>query len=109
LERLEAAEAMYSDNRESLFRWDVAFHDLIAEAAHSPRLRSAMIAVRGELFLPVDQALLEHSTEQVHSHHEAIVAAVRDREPRRAGDEMLAHVEHIRTMVFRAIAESGRS
>ncbi len=105
LARIEAAEAMYGETRDSLFRWDVSFHDAVAEAAHSPRLQRAMMAVRGELFLPVDQALLEHSSSAVHASHEAIVVAIRDADPLGAAEQMRGHVEDVRTMVLRALAD----
>jgi len=106
LTRIETADAMYRETRASLFRWDVEFHDALARAAHSSRLEEAMIAVRGELFLPVDQALHEHRTEDVHAFHKAIIAAVRDRDVERAADTMRAHIADTRRMVYRALEES---
>ena len=102
LEHIETADAMYRATRASLFRWDVEFHDALARAAHSTRLEEAMIAVRGELFLPVEQALHEHRTEDVHAFHKAIIAAVRDQDAARAADGMRAHIADTRRMVDRA-------
>ncbi|MCX6373765.1 MAG: FCD domain-containing protein [Actinobacteria bacterium] len=107
LTRMETADAMYRETRASLFRWDVAFHDALARAAHSPRLEEAMIAVRGELFLPVDQALHEHRTEDVHAFHKAIIVAVRDRDTLRAAETMRDHIADTRRMVYRALEESA--
>ena len=106
LTRIETADAMYRETRASLFRWDVAFHDALARAAHSSRLEEAMIAVRGELFLPVDQALHEHRAEDVHAFHKAIVVAVRDRDADRAAEIMSAHIADTRRMVLRALEAS---
>jgi GntR family transcriptional repressor for pyruvate dehydrogenase complex len=103
MRRIEAADATYRETRESLFRWDVAFHDSLARAAHSRRLEEAMIAVRGELFLPVDQALHEHRTEEVHAFHKAIVAAVKAQDAPRAAEAMRAHIEDTHRMVCRAL------
>jgi GntR family transcriptional repressor for pyruvate dehydrogenase complex len=103
LERIEAADAMYGETRASLFRWDVEFHDALARAAHSPRLEEAMIAVRGELFLPVEQALHEHRTEDVHAFHKAIIAAVRHQDAPRAAAAMKDHIADTRSMVHRAL------
>jgi GntR family transcriptional repressor for pyruvate dehydrogenase complex len=107
LERIEIADAMYGETRASLFRWDVEFHDALARAAHSRRLEEAVIAVRGELFLPVDQALHEHRTGEVHAFHKAILAAVRDRDPVRAAETMTEHIADTRRMVCRALEDSG--
>jgi len=105
LTRIETADAMYRETRASLFRWDVAFHDALARAAHSSRLEAAMIAVRGELFLPVDQALQEHRTEDVHAFHKAIIVAVREQDAERAAETMSAHIVDTRRMVYRALEE----
>ena len=64
-----------------------------------------MIAARGELFLPVDQALLEHSSGHVHASHEAIAAAIRDQDPALAAEQMRAHIEDVRTMVERTLGD----
>jgi GntR family transcriptional repressor for pyruvate dehydrogenase complex len=104
LQRIEAADAMFGETRASLFRWDVEFHDALAQAAHSRRLEEAMIAVRGELFLPVDQALHEHRAEDVHALHKTIVAAVQAQDPPRAREAMRVHIEDTRSMIYRAMA-----
>lgn len=106
LARIEAADAMYRETRASLFRWDAEFHDALARAAHSARLEEAMLAVRGELFLPVDQALHEHRTEDVHAFHRAIIAGVRAQDPGRAAETMRAHIADTREMVYRALDRS---
>lgn len=107
LERVEAADALYGETRASLFRWDVEFHDALARAAHSRRLEEAMIAIRGELFLPVDQALYEHRTEDVHAFHKAIIAAVREQDPVRAAETMREHIEDTWRMVSRTLEASA--
>lgn len=106
LKRIVTADAMYRETRASLFRWDVAFHDALARAAHSQRLEEAMIAVRGELFLPVDQALHEHRTEDVRAFHREIIAAVRDQDTFHAAETMRNHIADTRRMVYRALGES---
>lgn len=106
LQRIEAADVTFGETRASLFRWDVEFHDALAHAAHSRRLEEAMIAVRGELFLPVDQALHEHRAEDVHALHKTILVAVRAQDAPRAAKAMRAHIEDTRSMVYRARADS---
>ena len=107
LRRIEAADALYLETRASLFHWDVEFHDAVARAAHSRRLEKAMIAVRGELFLPVDQALHEHRAADVHTFHKAILATVRVQDSPAAAEAMRAHIEDMREMVHRAMTDSG--
>ena len=88
----------------SLFRTDMDIHRAIARAAHSPRLQQGMLDVRGELFLPVDQALLEHRTGEVHESHRAIFEAIRDRDAERAAELSRVHIEQVRTLVQRALS-----
>jgi DNA-binding FadR family transcriptional regulator len=108
LRRIEDADALFRETPTSLFRWDVEFHDALARAAHSRRLEKAMIAVRGELFLPVDYALHEHRAEHVHSFHRHIIAAVRDQDRAGAAETMRAHIADTREMIYRA-AELSRT
>jgi GntR family transcriptional repressor for pyruvate dehydrogenase complex len=90
-------------SRSSLFRADMDIHRAIARAAHSPRLERAMLEVRGELFLPVDQALLEHRVGEVHEAHRTILEAIRQRDPDLAAELTRAHIEQVRTLVQRAL------
>ena len=106
LRRIEEADALFRETPTSLFRWDVEFHDALARAAHSRRLEEAMLAVRGELFLPVDYALHEHRAEDVHAFHKLLIAAVRDRDRARAAETMRAHIADTRSMIYRAVEMS---
>jgi DNA-binding GntR family transcriptional regulator len=63
-----------------------------------------MLDVRGELFLPVDQALHEHRTGEVHESHVAIFEAIRDQDAARAAELTRMHIEQIRTLVQRALS-----
>jgi len=95
--------------RETSALWccrDVQFYDALACAAHSPRLAEAMIAIRGELFLPVDEALHEPRTEDLHAFHKALIAAVRERDSERVAGTVRAHIAETRRMVYRALEES---
>jgi GntR family transcriptional repressor for pyruvate dehydrogenase complex len=105
LEAIEmAVEAEWDGpSRSSLFRADMDIHRAIAMAAQSPRLQRAMLEVRGELFLPVDQALLEHRVGEVHEAHQSILEAIRRRDPERAADLTRVHIEQVRTLVERAL------
>ncbi len=106
LEAIQAAVESESSgpSASSLFRTDMDIHRAIARAAHSPRLQQGMLDVRGELFLPVDQALLEHRTGEVHKSHVAIFAAIRDRDAARAAELARVHIEQVRTLVRRAMS-----
>jgi GntR family transcriptional repressor for pyruvate dehydrogenase complex len=104
LAAIECALASERDNRQraSLFQADADIHRSIARAAHSPRLAQAMNDVRAELFLPVDQALLEHRESFVYDSHAAIVAAIRERDAERAAVAAAAHVDQILELILRA-------
>ncbi len=91
----------------SLFRTDMDLHKSIARAARSPRLEQAMMAARGDLFIPVNLHRLEGSEPQVHDTHAAIFEAIRDRDPSAAAERMRQHIEQVRRLVDRAVAESG--
>ena len=110
LAAIERALARERENRQraSLFQADADIHRSIARAAHSPRLAQAMSDVRADLFLPVDQDLLEHQESAVYDSHAAIVAAVRDRDPDRAAAAAVAHVEQIRRLVVRAAERAAQ-
>ena len=106
---MEQALAGGRDNqrRASLFQADASIHRSIAAAAHSQRLALAMNAVRADLFLPVDQELLDRTEEEVFSGHVEIVTAVRDRDPVRAAAAAEAHVLRVRQLLTRALEASG--
>ena len=65
-----------------------------------------MISVRGELFLPVDQALKEQEVEEVHELRRAIIEAVRDQDAAHAAKQMRASIRHARVMFQRAFEAS---
>jgi len=106
---MELALSEERDNRHraSLFQADASIHRSIAAAAHSPRLALAMNAVRADLFLPVDEELLDRTEDEVFSGHEEIVVAVRDRDLPRAAAAAEAHVQRVRDLMARALDASG--
>ncbi|MBN1630213.1 MAG: FadR family transcriptional regulator [Thermoleophilia bacterium] len=93
----------------SLFRVDMDIHRSIARAARSPRLEQAMLAARGDLFIPVDLARLEAREHQVHDTHGAILAAIRAQDAGAAADQMRWHIVLIRELTDRALAAAGIS
>ena len=111
-EELRAIEAAFAKewenpNRTSLFRGDMEIHIAIARAAHSPRLQQVMTEARGELFIPVDQAMMEHREEEAHVSHGMILEAIRNRDAARAAECMSEHIEYVRVMVQRALESSA--
>jgi GntR family transcriptional regulator, transcriptional repressor for pyruvate dehydrogenase complex len=91
----------------SLFRADVNIHRTIAHAARSPRLERAMLAARGELFVPVDLRRLETREYEVHNTHAAIFEAIKAGDADRAGQEMKQHIGVIRGLTEKAMAAAG--
>lgn len=106
MERAVASERRPQDWT-SLFRTDIDIHRSIARAARSPRLEQAMLASRGELFIPVDLDRLQDREHQVHDTHEAILKAIRDRDPAAAAEEMRRHIELIRDLTGKALDAAG--
>lgn len=109
LDAMELALAGEIENRErsSLFQADAGIHRSIAAAAHSPRLALAMNAVRADLFLPVEEDLLDSTEDDVFATHQQIVAAIRDGDPGRAALAAETHVLRVRELVARALEASG--
>ena len=109
LAAMEQALAEERDNRRraSLFRADAGIHRGISAAAHSPRLALAMNAVRADLFLPVDQDLLDSTEDDVFATHVEIVHAIRDQDPERASAAAETHVLRVRALLTRALEASG--
>jgi GntR family transcriptional repressor for pyruvate dehydrogenase complex len=93
--------------RSSLFQADAEIHRCIARAAHSPRLAVAMSSVRAELFLPVDQALLENRDTYVYDSHSEIVDAIRAADAERASAASMAHVDEVRELMRLAMERAG--
>ena len=91
----------------SLFHADVDLHRGIARAARSPHLERAMMAARGELFVPVDFAHLDEKQPRIHDTHRAILEAIRARDAVKAADEMRRHINIVRELTDRAMEASG--
>ena len=106
MERAVASER-HTQEWASLFRTDIDIHRSIARAARSPRLERAMLAARGELFIPVDLDRLEEREHQVHDTHDAILKAIRNRDAADAAEQMRRHITLIRQLTNKALAVSG--
>jgi GntR family transcriptional repressor for pyruvate dehydrogenase complex len=91
LQRMQAAnDFLQAEPQVSLLPWNAAFHDALADAAHSKYLREAMVAAQGRLFLPVDIAKYEHQVDELRAAHAAILSAVRSRDASAAAEVMRA-------------------
>ena len=95
--------------RASLFQSDAGIHRSIAKAAHSERLALSMNVVRADLFLPVDEEILDSTEDEVFATHEQIMAAIADGDPERAAAAAEAHVQRVRELVSRALEAAGIS
>jgi GntR family transcriptional repressor for pyruvate dehydrogenase complex len=98
---IEAANTILSETHSSVLRWNVAFHDAVARAAHSEELRRVMADVRERLFLPVDVALRERRIVVMRADHAAIAAAIRARDSAGAAEITRRHIEAVRVLMSR--------
>lgn len=92
LARLEAARIPENPSRELLVQRHREFHTALALAAKNPQLMDAMVSVRREIFVPLDHVMDDHRVDVIRENHERILAAVRDRDPKRAAEEMRRHL-----------------
>jgi GntR family transcriptional repressor for pyruvate dehydrogenase complex len=93
LKMLEAAGGPRDEKTPPLVRWHVGFHDALAIAAHNRYLEQSMVAIRGELFVPVEWVLSEPRIGEVETVHDRILEAVRAGDPVKAAEEMGAHLD----------------
>jgi len=91
----------------SLFRADMDIHRAIAQAARSPRLERAMMATRGELFVPVDLDAIEDKHPHVHHTHQAVLEAIRAQDCEEAAAQMRRHIDMVRELTDKALEASG--
>ena len=109
LESIERANTLLLAPGSSVLRWNVAFHDALAQAAHNRHLERAMVEVRGELFLPADAFLREHRVVELVAAHGAVLDAVRARDAGAAADCMRAHLRDTRAVIRQSLKESAEA
>ena len=109
IQAMERAAAVERQPQEwsSLFRTDIDIHRTIARAARSPRLEHAMMAARGDLFVPIHLDRLENRPHQVHDSHLAIIQSIREQDSAGASEGMEAHIRLVETLVDKALAAAG--
>lgn len=93
LQMLEAAGYTTEEDRTSVVKWHFGFHDALAKAARNQYLEQAMVAVRGELFVPVDWALTHTRVVTIEGVHDRILEAVRAGDSAKAAKAMRAHLK----------------
>lgn len=98
LDALEQIISGWKQERGSLAHWHTEFHDALTRAAHNQYLEWAGTAIRGELFLPVEHAVSEERIAETERVHDAVLAAVRERDPDCAAAEMRAHLAYTRRL-----------
>jgi GntR family transcriptional repressor for pyruvate dehydrogenase complex len=103
MERAVAGERQPQD-WSSLFRTDIDIHRTIARAARSPRLERAMMAARGDLFVPIHLDRLESRPHEVNESHLEIIGAIRSHDATRAAELMTAHIVVVESLVDKALA-----
>lgn len=99
---------LVAETHSSVLRWNVAFHDSVARAAHSPELGRVMRDVQTRLFLPVDLALREHRIVAIQESHMTILRAIGTQSPRLATERMREHIDGVQDMM-RPPGEAERS
>ena len=107
LEAIDRANALLVGTGASVLRWNVAFHDALARAAHNTHLERVMVEVRGELFLPVDAFLRQHRVAELVAAHGAVLEAVRRQDAEGATASMRAHLDETQAVIKLALEESG--
>ena len=106
MERAVAVERQPQD-WSSLFRTDIDIHRTIARAARSPRLERAMMAARGDLFVPIHLDRLESRPHEVNESHLQIIAAIRLQDAAKAAEFMATHIQMVESLVDKALLAAG--
>jgi len=109
LQVMRAAIASEQPNEDwsALFRADMDVHRAVAEAARSPHLERAMMAARGELFVPVDIMHLDAKHPRIHSTHQSIIDAIQAHDAIKAEAEMRRHIRIVQELTNAALEASG--
>jgi GntR family transcriptional repressor for pyruvate dehydrogenase complex len=109
MQMLELAAANERSPKEwaAFLRADMDIHRAIARAARSPWLERAMMAARGELFIPVNLNRLDEKRPRVHHTHRAILNAIRKQDATAAAKQMRAHIEIVKDLTLRTLEASG--
>ncbi len=83
------------------------FHNALIAAAHNEYFERAAVALRAELFAPVQDYGIEIEVQTLRDLHEDILSAVADQDPPRASEAMETHLEFTERLFFRRAEELG--
>jgi GntR family transcriptional repressor for pyruvate dehydrogenase complex len=86
---------------------DSAFHMAVAAAARNRMMLRAIEEARAAMWMPIDDRI-EKVFPSAHRHHERILTAIRDRNPRAAERAAIAHLEVVRHDLRRAAGVGAR-
>ena len=93
------------DLRSSFRQADAMFHNAVAQASRNLRLKQAIPAARGELFIPLDRLVYKELVDSSYRGHRAVCDAIRRRDAAAAASAMQAHIEEarreLRSILFR--------
>ncbi|MFQ5856352.1 MAG: FadR/GntR family transcriptional regulator [Anaerolineae bacterium] len=84
------------DSRSSFRQADAQFHNAVAHAARNLRLKQAITAARGELFIPTDRLVYKELVNTSYHGHRAVYDAIRRSDAVAAAAAMEAHIEQAR-------------
>lgn len=96
---LDRAREALSGPDEALHRLNMAFHRGVARAAGNTILSQTIDSIL-DLYAPEQLLILElfGDRQRDHEEHEAVLEALRGREPRRASEAMRLHLEEVRAV-----------
>ena len=86
---------------------DSAFHMAVASAARNRMMLRAIEEARAAMWMPIDDRI-EKVFPSAHRHHERILTAIRDQNPRAAERAAIAHLEVVRHDLRRAAGVGDR-
>jgi GntR family transcriptional repressor for pyruvate dehydrogenase complex len=100
LDALRAALHPSAGAGRDMVHWHTCFHDALGRAAHSSRLEQALAQVRGEIFVPAEQVVLEERVDEIYALHADVFEAVLNRDPARARACMESHLDYTTAILF---------
>jgi GntR family transcriptional repressor for pyruvate dehydrogenase complex len=107
LQSLEAVADSMDHSSTWVSLWHTHFHNALNMAAHNEYFERAAVALRGELFAPVQTYSEELGVQALRDLHEDILSAVTDQDPPRAAEAMQTHLEFTERLFFRRAEELG--
>lgn len=94
-------------NRVQVRSADSKFHDAVAKASASSRLRQAVQEIRGEFFTPTDMLVFPSPDQEDRLQHEAVFKEIRDQNPQGAAAQMRYHIEQTREVLLQILFDNA--